>query len=238
MKFDTLSYLVGDPSYQGHGPTAWEAPESFVTEGASFSEYDYPQDDCEIATHTGNPSPSFNPWAAGIGHYLGDVWTAMREAIKQQESIPKATPVGPDFEYASKPPGGGQFADPPSKLPPSFTYDGPVAGAGFLGLFPPAPGSPKYNDYVNKTNFKVDTEGPSEDIPPGTKPVSPLNQLNKWGGNVGNSWNEFTKGVSEGYNEEKGHEWYDLLPGFSETSNMPLMLMAAGGILLLILIIK
>ena len=196
-----------------------------------FSDKYDSQDDCEEAAHTGNPTTSFNP-VSGLASYFSNIWAAMAEAAFQQEWNPKPTPVTTDFEYSTKPPGGGEFADPPSKLPPSYTYDGPIAGAGFLGLFPPAPGSPKYNDYVNRNNFKVETEMPPEE------PSSSLNQVSKWGGNVGNSWNDFTKGVFEGYNEEKGHEWYDLIPGFSKSTKWPPLLILGGGILLLILIIK
>jgi hypothetical protein len=132
------------------------------------------------------------------------------------------------------------------QLPPSFTYEGPVAGAGFLDLFAPKPGSPKYNAYVLGQKTK-------EIYNPKTMGITPLTENAKTAGNEivkqtegPNLWEKFSTGLVQGYTrepedvnvfEESVINAGKALTGIVNPSNYYL-LGIAGAVLLLILIIK
>lgn len=132
------------------------------------------------------------------------------------------------------------------QLPPSFTYKGPLGGAGFLGLFAPEPGSPEYNAYVTKQTAKAEYNSKIAGIAPLTdNEESTAIEITKQ--TVGPSlWEKFSGAVHEGYTEEPEdvnvfQESIDKVvsagTGIISPSNYPLLLIG-GGILLLILIIK
>ena len=115
--------------------------------------------------------------------------------------------------------------------PPSFDYEGPLGGAGPLGLFAPAPGSPEYEAYIAREKGGTTLHN--------LDPKTPLAEKeNKWTTNITKTLGDFSKGFYEGFHEEKGAGLFDLIPGLLNISNLPLMLMAGAGILVLILIIK
>jgi hypothetical protein len=132
------------------------------------------------------------------------------------------------------------------QLPPSFSYEGPVAGAGFLDLFAPKPGSAKYNAYVLGQQTK-------EIYNPKTLGITPLAENAKTAGNEiitqteGPSlWEKFSTGLVQGYTKEPedvnvfGESVANVgkaLTGIASPSNYYL-LGIAGAVLLLILIIK
>lgn len=115
--------------------------------------------------------------------------------------------------------------------PPSFAYEGPLGGAGPLGLFAPAPGSSEYEAFVKRK------EEPAQNLNLDPK-IQLAEKENKWTTNISKTLGDFSKGFYEGFHEEKGHGLWDLIPGLPNTSNLPLILIVGGGILLLILIIK
>jgi hypothetical protein len=132
------------------------------------------------------------------------------------------------------------------QLPPSFGYEGPVAGAGFLDLFAPKPGSPKYNAYVLGQQTK-------EIYNPKTIGITPLAENRKMAGNEivkqtegPNLWEKFSTGLVQGYTrepedvnvfEKSVSDAGKALTGVIDPSNYYLLAIA-GGVLLLLLIIK
>lgn len=131
--------------------------------------------------------------------------------------------------------------------PPSFSYPGPVAGAGFLGLFAPGPGSPEYNAYVAKQNAKEGDFNPEHVGLPvlESNKRSTVNEVAKQvqGPTL---WDRFSGAVYEGYTqapkdvnvfEESIKAAGKAVTGIINPSNSPLLLIG-GAVLLLLLILK
>lgn len=165
-------------------------------------------------------SQPFNPPALGLPAFYSNAFKTAYEIMRQQIS---ATPT-----------------------PPSFTYEGPIGGAGPLGLLAPLPDSQKYREFVTRQQDK-------EIYNPEKSGIMPLAENQKstaietakqtQGPNL---WERFTGAVQEGYTKEpedvntftKSIEQLKAASlGIVKPSNYAL-LAVCGVALLLVLIIK
>jgi hypothetical protein len=134
------------------------------------------------------------------------------------------------------------------QLPPSFSYEGPLGGAGFFGLLAPKIGSAKYEDYIVKQKTKEKEKYNSKTI--GIAPLAKNDKtvISEVGKQTKGThlWEGFTTAVKQGYTREPEDvnvfeksvgDAGKALTGVIDPSNYYL-LAVAGGILLLILIIK
>jgi hypothetical protein len=137
---------------------------------------------------------------------------------------------------------------PPAKnLPPSYSYEGPLGGAGPLGLFAPKPGSPEYNAYVikreNRMKYNPDTGGVTS-LPENKKTSDAEKDKQTRSSSL---WERFMRGYDEGYTKKPEDENVFLdsvdnakntLTGIiPEVPNTNLILIA-GAVILLILVLR
>jgi hypothetical protein len=134
------------------------------------------------------------------------------------------------------------------QLPPSYTYEGPLGGAGFFGLLAPKVGSPKYEDYVTnqkakeKEKYNPKTIGLASLIKNDNTTISEVGKQTEGT----HRWEEFTAAVKQGYTREpEDVNVFEksmsgagkALTGVIDPSNYYLLAIA-GAVLLLILMIK
>lgn len=162
----------------------------------------------------------FKPSSTGLASFFSNTWGSAVEVAKQRT---------PDF-----------------LPPPSFEYKGPLGGAGPLGLLAPAPGSQKYEQFVerqrlNEFNPKKSGIAP---LPDNTKTIAIETSKQIEGPNW---WEKFSGAVKEGYTKEPEDvnvftesvkNAGSAMAGIVPTSNYSLVLIGGAAILLLILIIK
>jgi NOL1/NOP2/fmu family ribosome biogenesis protein len=136
---------------------------------------------------------------------------------------------------------------PKRNLPPSFSYEGPLAGAGFLRLFAPKPGSPEYNAYVlkqkEKKNYNPETSGITPLLGNKKTTAAEIDKQTR----SSSLWERFMTGVDAGYTKKPEDENVFLtslenakntLKGaIPEAPNSNLLLIGAA-ILLVILVLK
>jgi hypothetical protein len=231
------------PDYQGYleTPYAYDAPESFViTDETTFGPITNPVgifDPASIAEAQaaidnfnrrsyGNVSPtSFNPNDMGLASYFNNVWAIALERAKQGSTTPKI------YTYEEPPPTGT----------PSNT--------GIIGWFA---GIPEYfinlreQDKIEWIEHKKKLEERRESTknPEGQEVISDTDVndpwVSFWGASgepsakpsavekIGNTWDEFTGAVVEGWEEG----------GVGGIGDYKYPLLIAGGVILLILIIK
>jgi hypothetical protein len=134
------------------------------------------------------------------------------------------------------------------QLPPSFSYPGPLGGAGPFGLLAPAVGSAKYEDYIvnqqvkEKEKYNAKTIGIAPLVKNDETTISEIGKQTK-GTHL---WDGFATAVKEGYTrepedvnvfEKSVSDAGKALTGVIDPTNYYLLAIA-GGVLLLILIIK
>jgi hypothetical protein len=193
-------------------PYAWQAPENVeITEETRFSWFasPYNADDIGIAPLHKNEAES---------------------VVEVSKQLP------PSFSY-------------PGPLgPPSFSYPGPLGGAGPFGLLAPAVGSGKYEDYIVSQQVKEKEKYNAKTIGIGPLVKNDETTISEIGKQTEGThrWEEFTAAVKQGYTrepedvnvfEKSVSDAGKALTGVIDPTNYYLLAIA-GGVLLLILIIK
>ena len=214
----------GQPAYSSYyedsaGPVAWSPPENMSWDDISVIESEEGVIESDIG---GSVDIAFNPANTGIASHLLNAWQARLEAVKQQEGDPSPTLVTPDFEFTTVAPGGGEL----KTRPPGFWENmwNKVKGPEIEDTWP----------FDSTVPVSIPDTVPF-DIPPTPAPNETPKAPGGW-------WDEFTRGVITGYNrpppnadDENG--FMNFIPGIFGASRY-LYLGIAGGLVLLILIIK
>jgi hypothetical protein len=240
------------PDYQGYTETPYDytPPESFVvTEDTVFGPVDNPIGISVPASYGSSAPVSFNPASMGLAAYLSNIWASAFEVAKNYHIAPDSA------RYIVDP--GAEPSDPipqkPYEGPAPETgkwwertknYKGPLAGAGFLGLFAPAPGSAEYEAYVAKNAEKVEEKKKPPTISPDKTPKV-----------EGNSWSNFLRGTKAGYNlepkpgqvgepedrnvfQESLDKWGAGISNIAKVPDYATYLVIGGAVLLLLLVLK
>lgn len=162
------------------------------------------------------PTQPFNPPATGIASFLSNSWHAASEVLLQQ------TPSIP--------------------TPPSYTYEGPLGGGSLFGLFAPTPDSQAYRDFLARQAAKEKYNSGNVGIAPSAKnDESTTNEIANQTEGPG-FWERLLNATREGYNKVPEDEntfansMMDLTSGLIKPSSYALL--AVGGVVLLILLIK
>jgi hypothetical protein len=162
----------------------------------------------------------FKPSSTGLAAYLSNAWGSASETLKQ---------LTPDF-----------------LPPPSFGYEGPVGGAGFLGLVGPDPDSQEYKQFVERQRLNEFNSKKSGIAPLADNAKTAAVEFDKQ--TVGPSaWEKFMAGFRAGYTEkpedvnvftESVKNAGNAMAGVVSPTSYPLILIGGAAILVLILIIK
>jgi hypothetical protein len=228
------------PNYQGYTqpPYAYDAPESFeitentqfefVTSPNSIDEYQASVDNFGARSYRNAAPVSFNPYDMGLASYFNSVWAIALEKGKQESTMPKT------YTYKEPSPAGSG------------------ANSGMGGVVGWFKGIPEYfinlreQDKIEWIEHKKKLEARRESTknPEGQEVISDADINDPWVSflgasgepsvepsaveKIGNTWDEFAGAVVEGWEEG----------GVGGIGDYKYPLLIAGGVILLILIIK
>jgi hypothetical protein len=239
-------YYGGDPA-----PTLWTAPESFPAIPGAYTppESFVIEEGTEFRHVTSTPTPHpFNPANMGLSAYLSHIRSSMYEVAKNYHIDPDSaiTIIGPGAEPSDPIPQKPYEGPVPERKwwENNKYYEGPLGGAGFLGLFAPAPGSPEYEAYVAKNAEKVEKKKNNPTVSPDKTPKpSSIN------------WSNFVMAAKAGYNlepkagqvgepedrnvfQESLDKWGAGISNIAKTPEYATYLVIGGAVLLLLLVLK